>query len=238
MNKLDIIIPVYNEGESILKLLDDMKKNIKYEHHILICFDNYNDTTLLYLKNKNFKNIKLIKNPEIGPNTAILEGIRQSDAEIILVYMADDYENIKLINNMVEMIEVGYDLIIPSRFIRGGIFKGASFLKKYVTIFGSISIYYFAALPFRDCTNAFKMFNNKVKEKVIFKSKYGFTYAFEMSLKSYLLDLKIKEIPSKWIENNLRKSNFKVLTWLPHYLYFLLISFLLIKIKKIKKLFY
>ena len=76
------------------------------------------------------------------------------------------------------------------------------------------------------------MFNNKVKENVIFKSKYGFTYAFEMSLKSYLLDLKIKEIPSKWIENNFRKSNFKVFSWLPHYLYFLLISFLLIKIKK------
>ena len=127
MNKLDIIIPVYNEGESILKLLDNMKKNINYDHNILICFDNYNDTTLLYLKNKDFKNIKVIKNPEIGPNTAILEGIRKSDAEIILVYMADDYENINLINKMVEIIESGYDLIIPSRFIMGGTFKGASF---------------------------------------------------------------------------------------------------------------
>ena len=39
--------------------------------------------------------------------------------------MADDFENIKLINNMVNLIERGYNLVVPSRFIPGGKMIGA-----------------------------------------------------------------------------------------------------------------
>ena len=224
--KLDIIIPVYNEDENIVSLIKKLDDEIVCNFRILICYDSETDRTLKYLKNKNIinKEILFIKNPNQGPNSAIVEGINFSNAEIILVYMADDFENVKLINSMTNLIDKGNDLIIPSRFIPGGKMIGAKKIKKFITLMGSYLIYYIARIPFKDCTNAFKMFSSDVKKKIKLESKIGFTFALELVAKSYLLELKIVEIPSSWIEVKNRKSNFKVFKWLPHYIYWLLFA--------------
>tara|TARA_Y100000590_G_scaffold362339_1_gene419481 strand:+ start:119 stop:832 length:714 start_codon:yes stop_codon:yes gene_type:complete len=227
--KLDVIIPVYNEDENIILLLKQLEKEIICNFRVLICYDNENDSTLKYLKDTKLisKEILLIKNPKQGPNSAIIEGVRLSNAEITLVFMADDFENVKLINKMVNLIDKGNDLVIPSRFIPGGQMIGAKKIKKIITIIGSYLIYYLARIPFKDCTNAFKMFSKNLKDKIKFESTKGFTFALELTAKSYLLNFKIIEIPSIWIEVKNRKSNFKVLKWIPYYIYWL--SYSLIK---------
>ena len=226
MMKLDIIIPVYNEDENIVRLLKALEDEIVCNFRVLICYDSESDKTLKYLKNSNVinKEILLIKNSKQGPNSAIIEGINSSKAEIILIYMADDFESVKLIINMINLIERGNDLVIPSRFIPGGNMLGAKKIKKMITIIGSYLIYYLARIPFKDCTNAFKMFSASLKNKIKLDSTTGFTFALELTTKSYLLDLKIIEIPSIWIEIRNRKSNFKVFKWLPYYIYWLLFS--------------
>ena len=226
MMKLDIIIPIYNEDENIVRLLKALEDEVVCNFRVLICYDSESDKTLKYVKNKNIinKEILLIKNPKQGPNSAIIEGINSSKAEIILIYMADDFNNIKLINNMINLIERGNELIIPSRFITGGKMLGAKKIKKMITIVGSYLIYYFARIPFKDCTNAFKMFSANLKDKIKLDSTTGFTFAMELTTKSYLLNLKIIEIPSVWIETKNRKSNFKIFKWLPYYIYWLIYS--------------
>ena len=226
MTKLDIIIPVYNEDENIVKLLKLIESEVNCDFRILICYDNESDKTLKFIKDSNIiKNeILLIKNPKQGPNSAIIEGVKSSEAKIILVYMADDFENVILINNMIHLIEQGNDLVIPSRFMPGGKMLGAVKIKEIVTRIGSYLIYHFARIPFKDCTNAFKMFSASVKDKIKFDSTTGFTFALELVVKSYFLSLKIVEIPSTWIEVKNRKSNFKVLKWIPYYIYWLFYS--------------
>ena len=234
MAKLDIIIPVYNEDENIVKLLKLLDNEVICNFRVLICYDSESDKTLNYLKDSNIiKNeILLIKNPKQGPNLAIIEGIKSSKSKIILVYMADDFENIKLINRMVDLIEEGNDLVIPSRFIIGGKMLGAVKSKEIVTRVGSHLIYYLARIPVKDCTNAFKMFSEHVANEIKFDSTMGFTFALELVAKSYFLKLKIIEIPSTWIEIKNRKSNFKMLRWIPYYIYWLLYS--MIKNFKVK----
>jgi len=224
--KLDIIIPVYNEDENIVRLLKALEDEISCNFRILICYDKDNDATLKHIKTNSTitKEILLIKNPNQGPNSAIIEGVNSSKAEIILVYMADDFENIKLINKMVTLIESGNELVIPSRFIQGGKMLGAKKMKKMITTIGSLLIYYFARIPFKDCTNAFKMFSASLKDKIKLDSTKGFTFALELTTKSYLSNFKIIEIPSIWIETKDRKSNFKIYKWLPYYIYWLLYS--------------
>ena len=65
---------------------------------------------------------------------------------------------------------------------------------------GSYLIYYLAKIPFRDCTNAFKMFSANLKNKIRFDSTAGFTFALELVAKSYFLKLKVVEIPSTWMK--------------------------------------
>jgi len=224
--KLDIIIPVYNEDKNIVQLLKKLENEINCNFRILICYDNDNDTTLKHVKANDIitKETLLVKNPNQGPNSAIIEGINLSNAEIILIYMADDFENIKLINKMIDLIDSGNELVIPSRFIPGGRMRGAKKIKKMITIIGSYLVYYLARIPFKDCTNAFKMFSKNLKDKIKLESTTGFTFALELTTKSYLSNFKIIEIPSVWIESKDRKSNFKIYKWLPYYIYWLLYS--------------
>ena len=114
MSKLDIIIPVYNEDENIVRLIKLLEKEVSCSFRILICYDSESDKTLVHLRDNNIiKNeILLIKNAKQGPNSAILTGIKSSNSKIVLVFMADDFENVKLINNMVDLIDKGNDLII------------------------------------------------------------------------------------------------------------------------------
>ena len=76
--KLDIVIPVYNEDENIISLIKKLEEEIICNFRILVCYDSESDKTLEHLKNKNIikKEILFIKNPNQGPNSAIIEGIR------------------------------------------------------------------------------------------------------------------------------------------------------------------
>ena len=237
MPKVDIVIPVYNEDKNIIKLIDNLKKNLNHTFRILICYDDKSDTTLNILKKEKVENeVTFVKNPNQGPNSAILEGINYSTAKIILIYMADDFENIELINKMVELIDSGYDLVIPSRFILGGEMLGAKKIKKFVTIMGSHLLYYIGGLPFKDCTNAFKMFSSNLKTKINFESTKGFTFATELTIKSHLLKSRIIEIPSVWRETKNRKSNFKMIKWIPYYIYWLFYAVITNFVLKLKNL--
>lgn len=234
MNKLDIIIPVHNESEIIVNLLLQFEKQINCNYKVIICYDFDDDFTPKVI-NQSFldkSKIHIIKNKSVGPNEAIKTGIDYSNAEIILVYMADDFLNISLINKMILKIDEGYDLIIPSRFIKGGTFENKNLFKKIITVLGYSAMYYIAGIPYRDCTNAFKMFSSRIVKKIIFNSSKGFTYALELTIKTHHSKYKIIEMPAKWEDLKGRKSKFKVFKWLPYYIYWLLYA-ILIRIKVI-----
>tara|TARA_B110000503_G_C7132391_1_gene407354 strand:+ start:84 stop:767 length:684 start_codon:yes stop_codon:yes gene_type:complete len=216
MPSLDIIIPIFNEKKNLFNVVKKISTEVKFKKNFIICYDSKNETGLKYLKN--FKNIKKVKNLGHGPNEAILSGIKNSKSELILVYMADDYENINLINYMVGLTKK-YDLIIPSRYVKGGVFENAKWYKKYIAIFGFVLINKIAGIPFKDSTNAFKLFKRSILKKINLKSKIGFTYALELTIKSYFSRYKIIEIPCVWRDLQGRKSNFKIIKWIPHYLY-------------------
>ena len=38
--ELDIVIPVYNEGERILKLINYLKNKLRMKYRIIICYDS------------------------------------------------------------------------------------------------------------------------------------------------------------------------------------------------------
>ena len=65
-----------------------------------------------------------------------------------------------------------------------------------------------------------------LKKEIKLNSTTGFTFALELTVKSYLSNFKIVEIPSIWIEATNRKSNFKIIKWIPYYIYWLSYSIL------------
>ena len=47
---IDILVPVFNEGEKILRLLKLFEKNIKNQFRVLFCYDHDNDDIFSFSK--------------------------------------------------------------------------------------------------------------------------------------------------------------------------------------------
>ena len=46
---LEIVIPIYNEGEKVIKLLNEFAKQINTEIRVLLCYDLDNDNVFNYI---------------------------------------------------------------------------------------------------------------------------------------------------------------------------------------------
>ena len=70
MIELDIVIPVYNERENIVSVLDSFHEHVKTAYRVLICYDSDEDTTLEAIARypKDRVEIVLVKNPGRGPH--------------------------------------------------------------------------------------------------------------------------------------------------------------------------
>ena len=224
MKKLnfDIIIPIYNEGYNIIKLLKLIKINLKENNfNIILCYDSKKDNVFTFIKE--IKKIKLSiyfsKNLNKGPCSAVISGLKMSKSNCKIVYPADDFINIKLISKMYKLHSLNKsDIVVASRFIKGGSMKGCPLVKSIIVRFASWSLYTFSSIPVRDASNGFRLFSSNLLKKVKLESRLGFAYSLELLVKCERLGLKIDEVPAKWEERTEGKSNFKIFKWLNQYL--------------------
>ena len=54
------------------------------------------------------------------------------------------------------------------------------------------------------------------------KSDKGFELGMELVIKARKRHLPVVEIPTIWLERHIGKSQFKVVKWMPHYLYWVI----------------
>lgn len=217
---IDIIIPVYNEGEKVYNLLKLFNDNIKNKFRVLFCYDLDDDNIFNYIEKFqefNFE-IKFIKNPSRGPCSAIKQGFLISNSECVIVYPADDFLNFNILDKMYSDFKTGSEIVAASRFVKGGSMKGCPFIKSFLVRAASYSLYYLSSIPIKDASNGFRLFSRKILNEIKIESKVGFAYSLEILVKCNRLNYKITEIPAQWEERSEGSSRFKIFKWLPQYL--------------------
>ncbi len=132
--KLDIVIPVYNEEECIEELLRRLflLKNELHQLEINFIFvnDGSKDRSYEILKkyaesNKNVKLINLSRN--FGHQMAVTAGLDYSNADYVAIIDADLQDPPELIKDMYYKSKEGYDIVYGKRISR----KGETFFKKF-----------------------------------------------------------------------------------------------------------
>jgi len=134
------------------------------------------------------------------------------------VYPADDFLNTNIIDKMYFSFKEGNDIVVASRFIKGGSMVGCPLLKSVLVRVASGTLYFFSSIPVKDASNGFRLFSRKLLNTVEIESTVGFAYSLELLAKCNRLKLKIYQIPAKWEERSEGSSRFKILKWLPQYL--------------------
>ncbi len=218
---LDIVIPVFNESDNIIPVLESFRKHLKSEYRVLVCYDFEGDNTLPAVKNwTHFDPAKhlFIRNQQRGPHAAVLAGFKASEAPAVLVYPADDDYNAPQIDLMVQTARSGFDIVCASRFAPGGSMRECPWLKSFLVRAAGWSLYHLGRLPTRDASNGLRLFSQKLLRETNFESTEGFTYSIELLVKAHRQARPITEIPVQWFQRKQGESRFKVLKWLPAYL--------------------
>ena len=218
---IDIIIPVFNEGEGIIKTLLALKRDINFNFRLLICYDFAEDTTIPAIsdcKDLQSLNINYVLNPQRGPHSAVLAGFKASNSPYVIVFPADDDYNTGILNKMSMLASAGADIVCASRFMPGGLMVDCPILKSALVRTAAKTLYVIGRLPTHDGTNGFRLFSRRVIEEIKIESTKGFTYSLELIAKCHRLGWIIMETPARWYERSTGTSRFKVLGWVPAYL--------------------
>lgn len=220
--RLDLVIPVYNEGANILNVLGALRRDVKTPLRILICYDMPEDDTLPAIRAhpelSNAFPIEFVRNHGRGAHSAVLAGFAASTSPFVVVYPADDDFNAGILDRMAAIAESGCDIVCASRFIPGGSMVGCPWLKAMLVRAANFTLCHLARLPTHDATSGFRLFSRRVIDTIPVESDRGFTYSLELLVKAHRLGWRIGEVPAQWIERKQGQSRFRVLKWLPAYL--------------------
>ncbi len=217
---LDIVMPVYNEGENIHDVIRALLQNVKSKFRLLICYDFEEDNTIPNAKTHDFGDNELVFviNQGKGAHGAIMSGIAASTSAAVLIMPADDDYNAQRLDAMVKLIADGNVVVTPCRFMPGGCFKGCSLFKATLTRTAAWALRNVARLPTRDGTNGFRMFSLSLLRQIPVESEVGFAYSLEILAKAHRLGLPIAEYPVEWHARKFGESRFRTLRWIPQYL--------------------
>lgn len=219
---LDIVIPVYNEGENICRTLAEIEEKVRTPHRIWIVYDFDEDNTLPALRGWKgpADTIRLARNRYgRGVLNAIKTGFDLVEDGVVLVVMADSSDDLAVTDAMFAKINDGFDLVCGSRYMKGGKQIGGPRLKKLMSRAAGMSLRYLAGIPTHDVSNSFKMYTTRVLKSARIESAGGFEIGMEILVKAHAQGYRIAEVPSTWRDRTAGKSRFRLWKWLPSYLH-------------------
>lgn len=135
---ISFIIPYYNASKTLSRCLDSILqiKNIEYE--IILVDDGSTDETESIVKKYSLdnKNIKLISITHSGVSKSRNVGIISSRGDYICFVDSDDTIDYKFFENNIDIINVGYDLIVTNMSINAKVesvnFEGKTCVEEFV----------------------------------------------------------------------------------------------------------
>ena len=136
MKKISIIVPAYNEQDSLPFLYERLEKLINsmenYEFEILFVNDGSKDKTLDLIKEYREKDERISYldfSRNFGKETAMIAGLDYAKGDAAIIIDADLQDPPELIPKMIEYWEQGYDDVYAQRKSR----KGETILKKFTS---------------------------------------------------------------------------------------------------------
>jgi len=230
--KLSIVIPAYNEEESITETIDQIEEafsKVNIDHEIYVVNDNSKDGTLQVLEQLSKKYPSLNYGTNLGPNGfgyAIRYGLDRFTGDCVAVMMADLSDSpYDLIRYYTTMVEGNYDCVFGSRFIKGGKVIDYPWVKKIINRIANFIIRMVMRIKYNDTTNAFKLYKKEVIEGVKPILSPHFNLTIELPLKAIIRGYSYTVIPNSWTNRKYGVSKLKIKEMGSRYFFILVYCF-------------
>ncbi len=216
MKKLTIIIPVYNEENTIEEVFNKIKKvKIQVKKEIIIIDDGSKDNSVQIIKKFKKKSnnpiiLKTIfKNKNEGKTAAIKEGIKYATGDFTIIQDADLEYDINDYNKLLKpLLYNNADMVIGSRF-SGKIHKMffTNFIANKILVFLTNLLY---NLKITDEATGYKLFKTKYLKQINIETN-SFDFCPEVIAKAAKMKLKIVEIPINYKARTIKEG--KKIRW-------------------------
>jgi Glycosyltransferases involved in cell wall biogenesis len=184
VNKLSIIIPVYNEEATIASILDkirDVAMVNNIEKEIIVVNDCSTDNTgkeiEKFIENNSAMNIHYYKHElNKGKGAALRTGISLAKGEYLIIQDADFEYDPDEYNDLLKPVLKGFaDVVYGSRFIGSNpqrkLFFWHTIGNKFLTFLTNL----FSNLNLTDMETCFKLFNTKIIQSIkLEENRFGF----------------------------------------------------------------
>jgi dolichol-phosphate mannosyltransferase len=212
--KLSIIIPVYNEEQTIAAVVDRVRAVDlgAIWKEIIVCNDGSDDGTqrmIATLPAEGTTPVRVVESPiNLGKGAAIRLGLKYATGDVILIQDADLELDPNEYGALLEPIVRGETVVYGSRFLRpvAGISRRtrlANWLLTWLT-----NILYGARLS--DMETGYKVFRREVLGKIRLRT-VGFDFEPELTAKLLLAGYRIVEVPITY--NPRRRDEGKKIRW-------------------------
>ena len=216
--KAVVVIPTYNERSNIIEVIEKIFALGLNDLEVLVVDDNSPDGTDEVVKELSLKYpIKLLSRAKKeGLGKAYVSAFKlilsaQDKPDYIIQMDADLSHNPKNILDFLHKIGE-WDLVLGSRYIKGGGTENWDVIRKMVSRFGNIYAQLILSLPYKDLTGGFKCWKRGVLEKINLDSlsSTGYNFQIETTYKAQKLGYKICETPIIFTERKTGKSKFNL----------------------------
>lgn len=212
--KISIVIPCYNEFDTISLIIEKIIKTVSYDYEIIVIDDCSTDGTreLLEYQLKNKVTNLLFNDKNFGKGYCLKRGILNATGDIIIVQDADLEYDPSEFPKLIEPIRKGFaDVVYGSRF-SGSEEKAVLFFWHRVgnfllTTFSNM----LTNLNLTDMEVCYKAFKSEILKKIDLKEK-RFGFEPEVTAKISKMNLKIYEVGIKYYGrsyNEGKKINWK-----------------------------
>ena len=230
--KLSIVMPAYNEEESIIETIDQIEEafsKVAIDHEIFIVNDNSKDNTLQVLEALSQKYPSVKHETNHGPNGfgyAVRYGLDRFSGDCVAVMMADLSDSpYDLIRYYTTMVEGNYDCVFGSRFMKGGKVIDYPVVKKIINRIANMIIRLVMGIKYNDTTNAFKLYKREVIEGVKPILSPHFNLTIELPLKAIIRGYSYTVVPNSWTNRKYGVSKLKIKEMGSRYFFILVYCF-------------
>jgi len=211
-----VIIPTYNESESIQSLLDRLN-NVRqkladiYKIDILIVDDNSPDSTAAIAANMHLSGLEILQRREkLGLGPAYLAGFTHGLKNDYQYFVQMDADLSHMPEQLEKLLVVASSksLVIGTRWMPGGSVVNWPFHRRFISKLGTKYASFVLNLRYKDLTSGYRVVPRQLLEILNLNSieTKGYGFQIEVALKAHDAGFEIKQVPITFIERENGRS--------------------------------
>jgi len=207
-----IVIPTYNESENLRWIVErTLEANPDFD--VLVVDDSSPDGTGEIadgLAAEDRRVSVLHRTEKAGLGQAYLHGFAvalERGYDVIGEMDADGSHQPEQLHRLFEALH-GADLVIGSRWVKGGRVRNWSLFRKLLSVFGNIYARALLGIPVRDITAGYRLFRRTTLQKIDLSDvrSVGYCFQTDLTFRTVKAGLKVKEVPIEFVERERGQS--------------------------------